>query len=569
MPVRNPFAPTVRHATGPPEPSRRNGTEHPVVEAAGRRPYIPPTDLENRTTDEMRIAQNDDRNVTLTLENIILIGALLLFVSVLAGKLASRFRAPALLLFLGVGMFFGLHLISFNSPVIAQFVGSIALSVILFSGGMDTRWNAIRPVLGAGVVLATAGVLLTALILAGLIVLVSPWCGVPMSFMLAMLCASTMASTDSASVFSILGSRRQGLRENLRPLLELESGSNDPMAYMLTVLMVDLLSPGETANLGHSILLFAIGMTAGALAGYLFGKIAVWFINKLDLENPSLYSVLLLAFVFLTFSLTNLVYGNGYLAVYIAGLVVGNRPLAHKRSLTTFFDGFTWLFQIILFVTLGLLVNSEDLFQPEVMLTGTLIGLFMIFVARPIAVGLCLLPFRKFSARARSYISWVGLRGAVPIIFVTYPVVAGIEGAELLFNIVFFVTLLSLVLQGTTVSWAADKLDLSYEQREPVFNEEVLSARFGSSATELHVDTALLRNGDRLKDICLPPSTLVVTVARDGNFFVPKGDTILLEGDTLLVISENRDLIGRPDPANPPANETTSDSETDIETESA
>lgn len=478
----------------------------------------------------------------LTTENIILIGALLL-VSVFAGKAAYRFGAPALLLFLGVGMLFGLRLISFNSAPVAQFVGMVALCIILFSGGMDTRYRAIRPVIGPGVVLATVGVALTALIVAGFVYVVAPWCNAEMSFLLALLFAATMSSTDSASVFSILRSRRQGLSENLKPLLELESGSNDPMAYILTILLVGLLTPGESMGFGTSLLLFVVGMTLGVVAGYAFGRLAVWTINRINIENQSLYAVLLLAFVFLTFSVTDLIRGNGYLAVYVAGLVVGNYPIVHKKTLGTFFDGFTWLFQVILFVTLGLLVNIDELLQPEVLLLGGLTGLFMILVARPAAVFLSLLPFRKFTTRARLYVSWVGLRGAVPIIFATYPVVAGVEDSSLLFNIVFFVTLLSLVVQGTTVSLMAEWLGLAYPERERIFNDEVMNRMLDDATTELTVTEAMLEPGHHLRDIVLPAATLVVMVARDGTFFVPKGNSVLRVGDKLLVVTENKSEV--------------------------
>ena len=479
----------------------------------------------------------------LTTENIILIGALLLLVSVFAGKVADRFGAPALLLFLGVGMLVGLRLISFNSAPVAQFVGMVALCIILFSGGMDTRYRAIRPVIGPGVVLATVGVALTALIVAGFVYVVAPWCNAGMSFLLALLFAATMSSTDSASVFSILRSRRQGLSENLKPLLELESGSNDPMAYILTILLVGLLTPGESMGFGTSLLLFVVGMTLGVVAGYAFGRLAVWTINRINIENQSLYAVLLLAFVFLTFSVTDLIRGNGYLAVYVAGLVVGNYPIVHKKTLGTFFDGFTWLFQVILFVTLGLLVNIDELLQPEVLLLGGLTGLFMILVARPAAVFLSLLPFRKFTTRARLYVSWVGLRGAVPIIFATYPVVAGVEDSSLLFNIVFFVTLLSLVVQGTTVSLMAEWLGLAYPERERIFNDEVMNRMLDDSTTELTVTEAMLEPGHHLRDIVLPAATLVVMVARDGTFFVPKGNSVLRVGDKLLVVTENKSEV--------------------------
>lgn len=476
-------------------------------------------------------------------ENVVLVGALLLFVAVMAGKVAYRFGAPALLLFLGVGMLFGLNFISFRSVEMTQFVGMIALCIILFTGGMDTSFQEIKPIIGPGVVLATVGVVMTAMVLAGFVWLVAPWLDLEISFALALLLAATMSSTDSASVFSILRSRRQGLSENLKPLLELESGSNDPMAYILTILLVGLLTPGESMGFGTSLLLFVVGMTLGVVAGYAFGRLAVWTINRINIENQSLYAVLLLAFVFLTFSVTDLIRGNGYLAVYVAGLVVGNYPIVHKKTLGTFFDGFTWLFQVILFVTLGLLVNIDELLQPEVLLLGGLTGLFMILVARPAAVFLSLLPFRKFTTRARLYVSWVGLRGAVPIIFATYPVVAGVEDSSLLFNIVFFVTLLSLVVQGTTVSLMAEWLGLAYPERERIFNDEVMNRMLDDATTELTVTEAMLEPGHHLRDIVLPAATLVVMVARDGTFFVPKGNSVLRVGDKLLVVTENKSEV--------------------------
>ena len=478
----------------------------------------------------------------LTTENIILIGALLLLVSVFAGKVAYRFGAPALLLFLGVGMLFGLRLISFNSAPVAQFVGMVALCIILFSGGMDTRYRAIRPVIGPGVVLATVGVALTALIVAGFVYVVAPWCNAGMSFLLALLFAATMSSTDSASVFSILRSRRQGLSENLKPLLELESGSNDPMAYILTILLVGLLTPGESMGFGTSLLLFVVGMTLGVVAGYAFGRLAVWTINRINLANHSLYSVLLLAFIFFAFAFTDLVKGNGYLAVYLAGLVVGNHKLAQKRSLTVFFDGFTWLMQIVMFLTLGLFVNSDELLRPEVLILGGAVGAFMILVARPVTVFACLLPFRRFTTKARLYVSWVGLRGAVPILFAIYPMMAGVEHAELLFNVVFLSTIISLLVQGTTVSGMANLLGLAYEERESAFNVE-MHEEMKSALTEVEVNENLLASGHTLKDITLPENTLVMMVCRDGEYFVPQGKTELKLGDKLLVISDRSEEL--------------------------
>ena len=476
--------------------------------------------------------------INLSGENIVLVGALLLFVAVLAGKVAYRFGAPALLLFLGVGMLFGLDFISYRSVDITQFIGMMSLCVILFTGGMDTSFREIRPIIGPGVVLATAGVVMTALVLAGFVWLIAPWLGLEMPFALALLLASTMSSTDSASVFSILRSKKQGLKEHLRPLLELESGSNDPMAYMLTILLIGVLSnTSEHIGLGMSVVAFVVQMVVGALSGYLVGRLAVWTINRIGLANHSLYVVLLLAFVFFSFAFTDLVGGNGYLAVYLSGLVIGNHKLVQKRPLTVFFDGFTWLMQIVMFLTLGLFVNSDELLQPEVLILGCSVGFFLILVARPLSVFACLLPFRKFTARARLYISWVGLRGAVPILFAIYPMMDDVEYADLLFNVVFLSTIISLLVQGTTVSGMANLLGLAYEERESAFDVN-MHEDMKSVLTEVEVNESMLESGHTLKDIVLPENTLVMMICRDGEYFVPQGKTELRLGDKLLVISD-------------------------------
>ena len=474
----------------------------------------------------------------ITTENILLIGALLLFVAVMAGKAAYRFGAPALLFFLGVGMLFGINFISFHSVEATQFVGMIALCIILFTGGMDTKFSEIRPVIGPGIVLATAGVVMTAVIVAGFVTLIAPWVGLAVSFPAALLLAATMSSTDSASVFSILRSKKQGLNENLRPLLELESGSNDPIAYVLTIVLIGVLSGGaEAVSIPMSIVKFVIQMLLGGLMGYGIGRIAVWIINRINLSNYSLYPVLLLAFVFFTFSFTDLIGGNGYLAVYLAGLVLGNNQLTQKRSLTIFFDGFTWLVQIVMFLTLGLFVNLDELLRPDVLMLGCLVGAFMMFVARPVTVFACMAPFRKFTTKARLYVSWVGVRGAVRIIFATYPLLAGTEGARLLFNVVFLVTILSLLVQGTTVSWMANLLGLGYAEKSPAFGVDV-HEDIPSIFTEVLVNESMLQGGTTLKEINLPEHTLVMMVYRDGDYFVPQGNTALKVGDKLLVISD-------------------------------
>ena len=480
-------------------------------------------------------------------ENFLLIGALLLFVAVLAGKAAYRLGAPALLLFLGVGVLFGYNdFVSFHSVDFAEFVGMVALCIILFGGGMDTIFSDIRPVMIPGVVMATLGVALTAAIVGLFIYFIAPLVGVSqeISIPFALLMAATMSSTDSASVFSILRTKKQGLMENLRPLLELESGSNDPMAYVLTVVLVSVVT-GDNISASNVVGTFFVQMLVGTVLGYAFGRVTVWIINKINIRsNQSLYSVLLLACAFFTFSFTTMVYGNGYLAVYIAGLVVGNMKIVHRNMLRIFFDSFTWLLQIVLFLLLGLIVNVHDLLSFDVLIMGGLIGLFMILVARPVAVFLSLAPFRNFSVKARAYVSWVGLRGAVPIIFALYSVSHGVENSDFLFNVVFIVTIISLLVQGTTVSGMANWLNLSFKERERTF-KLVVPDHIRSEFSEIEVNGSMLRNGKTLKDIRLPGHTLVVMVYRAGNYFVPKGDTELNKGDKLLVVSDNNDELIR------------------------
>ena len=460
-------------------------------------------------------------------ENVVLVGALLLFVAVMAGKVAYRFGAPALLLFLGVGMLFGLNFISYRSVEMTQFVGMIALCIILFTGGMDTKFSEIKPIIGPGVVLATVGVVMTAFVLAGFVWLVAPWLGIEIPFALALL----------------LASKKQGLKQNLRPLLELESGSNDPMAYMMTILLISVVSNTSSGvGLGMSVVFFVVQMVVGALSGYLIGRLAVWTINRINLVNHSLYSVLLLAFIFFSFAFTDLIKGNGYLAVYLSGLVIGNHKLQQKRPLTVFFDGFTWLMQIVMFLTLGLFVNSNELLEPRVLILGGLVGAFMILVARPLTVFACLLPFRKFTTKARLYVSWVGLRGAVPILFAIYPLMAHVENAGLLFNVVFLGTIISLLVQGTTVSGMANLLGLAYEERESAFSVD-MHQDMKSALTEVEVNETMLESGHTLKDITLPENTLVMMVCRDGEYFVPQGKTELKLGDKLLVISDRSEEL--------------------------
>ena len=478
-----------------------------------------------------------------TAGNILLIGSILLFVSIVVGKTGYRFGVPTLLLFLMVGMAFGSDGlgIQFHSAKEAQFIGMVALSIILFSGGMDTKFSDIKPILAQGIALSTLGVLLTALFAGLFIWWLSgmSWTNIHFPLITSLLLASTMSSTDSASVFAILRSQKINLKHNLRPMLELESGSNDPMAYMLTVVLIQL-TQSASMGIGGILSSFFIQFIVGAIAGYLLGKLAILMLNRLNIDNQSLYPILLLSFVFFTFSLTDLLGGNGYLAVYIAGMMVGNARIMHRKEINTFMDGLTWLFQIIMFLCLGLLVNPHEMI--EVALVALLIGVFMIVIARPLSVFICMLPFgKKVTLKSRLFVSWVGLRGAVPIIFATYPVVEQVPGADAIFNIVFFITIVSLVIQGTTVSHMSRWLGLSMPMPKTGNDFGVeLPEEIGSDLRDLTVTAELLANGNTLKEMNIPQGTLVMIVKRDDAYLVPNGQLQLELGDKLLLISEKK-----------------------------
>lgn len=475
-----------------------------------------------------------------SVENMLLIGSVLLIISIVVGKTGYRFGVPALLLFLLVGMFFGSDGLGlqFNNTHQAQAIGMVALSVILFSGGMDTKVADIKPIMSAGVVLSTAGVLLTALFTGLFIWIISGMSFTNISFPLttSLLLAATMSSTDSASVFAILRSQKMNLKHNLRPMLELESGSNDPMAYMLTIVLIQIILSGSM-NAGEIAGNLAVQFLVGGAGGYILGKLTVLFLNKINIDNQSLYAILLLGCVFFTFTITDRLHGNGYLAVYIAGMVVGNKKIVYRKEIATFMDGMSWLFQIIMFLTLGLLVNPHEMLN--VALVAILVGVFLILIGRPLSVFLCLLPFRKINFKSKLFVSWVGLRGAVPIIFATYPVVAGVEGSNSIFNIVFFITIVSLVVQGTSISFFARLLHLSapLPQTGNEFGVE-LPEEIDSSLSDMTVTPEMIEQADTLKEMNLPQGTLVMIVKRGNEFLIPNGSLKLHVGDKLLLISE-------------------------------
>ena len=494
----------------------------------------------------------------ITSENILLIGSTLLIAGVLIGKSSYRFGLPLLLIFLLVGMAFGTDGlgIQFSDMHTAQFIGMVALCIILFSGGMGTKISAIRPVIVPGLVLSTVGVLLTALITGLFIWWLSDmsWTNIHFAFLPSLLLAATMSSTDSASVFGILGSQKVALRNNLRPMLELESGSNDPMAYMLTIILIEALTLGGGLSVGSIAVELLLQFGVGAAAGFLMGKLTLWLIGVYKrigrtagaqedaVQATSMMCILMIGCVFFTFAITTALAGNGYLAVYISGIILGNATLPNHRGITKFIDGMTWLAQIVVFLMLGLLVNPHEMV--DVAAVSLLIGVFMILVGRPLSVFLSLAPFRKLSLRCKTFISWVGLRGAVPIIFATYPVVDHVEGAGQIFNIVFFVTLLSLLIQGTTVIASARRLKLidTDATDDEDFGVE-LADELPTSLQTMTLTSQHLAGGNTLRDMNIPAGSLVMMIRRGNRYIVPNGTRRLHPGDTLLIIKEEKGNI--------------------------
>ncbi|PWT97393.1 MAG: potassium/proton antiporter [Bacteroidetes bacterium] len=475
----------------------------------------------------------------LTTENILLFGSLLLFASILSSKTSARLGIPTLILFLVVGMLAGsdgIGGIYFDDPKIAQFLGVAALNFILFSGGLETKWESIKPILRQGISLATIGVFLTALTV-GLFV---HWI-TDFSLLEGLLLGAVVSSTDAAAVFSILRSKSIGLKGGIRPLLELESGSNDPLAYVLTITLTQIIVQGE-ANYSAIALKFVLEMVLGGLFGLIFGKAMIWIINKIKLDTEGLYPVLLLAMIFFIFSFTDLLGGNGFLAVYLSGVLLGNNKFIHKKSLLKFYDGQAWLMQIIMFLTLGLLVFPSKI--PPVVGPGLLISFFLIFVARPIGVFISL-SFFRMKTREKLFISWVGLRGAVPIVFATYPLIAGIGKADMIFNLVFFISATSVLLQGTILGYVARKLHVyvpeKSKRRFPLDLE--LSEVAKSELTEITLPKESNAIGKKIVELNFPVSSSIVMIKRNNKYFIPTGATQLVDGDNMLITADNTDAI--------------------------
>lgn len=475
--------------------------------------------------------------MNLTIENILLVGSLLLFISIIVGKTSYKFGVPTLLLFLAIGMLAGsdgIGGIHFDNPQIAQFIGIVSLNFILFSGGLDTNWTSVKPILREGLVLSTVGVLLTALSLGTFV-----WYVTDFTIYESMLLGSIVSSTDVAAVFSILRSKNLALKTNLRPTLELESGSNDPMAYVLTIAFLTLVI-NQDQNIISIIPLFFQQMILGGIAGFGFGRVSKFIINNIKLDFEGLYPVLVIALMFITFSATDFVGGNGFLAIYICAVYLGNQDLIHKKTIFKMYDGLAWLMQIVLFLTLGLLVFPSQI-MPYFGI-GILISLFLILVSRPVSVFLSLM-FFKMKLRRRFYISWVGLRGAVPIVFATYPLLAGIEKASMIFNIVFFISVTSVLIQGTTLSIVAKWLNVALPEKVKPISEidKLILDLPKSSLQEFEILPDSKAVNKRIIDLNFPKSAFIVMIKRNEEYIRPGGSTIIEAKDSLMVLADSQE----------------------------
>jgi len=462
------------------------------------------------------------------LEIYLLIVASMMLLSVLSSKLSDTFGIPVLFIFLGLGMLAGSEGvlgIYFDNAQLAQTVGTIALIYILFGGGLDTQWKIIKPILKDGLILATVGVFLTALFTAVIVYYVLQF-----SFLESLLVGAIVSSTDAAAVFAILRAKGIDLKKGLSPLLELESGSNDPMAIFLTVAILQIILLPESSSIGGWIISFFLQFFLGVLFGVIFGTLMPKILNKIHFSFYGLYPVFTIAWVMLLFSLTTFSMGNGFLAVYLAGIVANKQEFVFKKSLVGFHDGLSWIMQIAVFLTLGLLVFPSQL--PDVAWHGLIIALWLIFIARPAGIFLSLI-FSKFTFKEKSFISWVGLRGAVPIVLATYPFLEGLENASLIFNTVFFIVLLSILVQGSTLPWMAKFLKV--EKVEELEKKPNVSPLFYHTLKQLYIDEGSKVIGSNIVELQLPSDFLILLIKRDNDYIRPIGSTIFQEGDLLLI----------------------------------
>ena len=472
----------------------------------------------------------------------VLLGALLLFIAVLSSKISSRFGIPALIVFILVGILAGtdgIGNINFDNFEMVNKFGIIALAYILFMGGITMKVKDVKPVFAPGLSLATVGVFLTAIIV-GLL----SYKFLGFSVCESLLLGGIISSTDAAAVFSVLRAKSISLRGNLKPLLEFESGSNDPMAVFLTVIFIAILN-NEVASTSEFIIKFIQQMGLGIILGYLFGKFAVGLINKIKLGYDGLYLVLTISLVAFSYSFAEIVGANGFMCVYVCGLTMSTMSFVHKKNIITFHDGIAWVMQILMFLVLGLLVFIKDL-VPFV-LPAILVSTILIAIARPIAVFVSLIPF-KYSVKEKMMISWVGLRGAAPIVLATFPLLAGVEKANDIFNVVFFVVLISVLIQGTTIPAIAKllKVDAPIEAN----NKNPLALETGDNKNEL-IEIIVPENSKvnekMIYELGMPKNSLIAMILRDDAYIIPSGTLQLKTNDVLYILidKDNQEALNQ------------------------
>jgi len=467
--------------------------------------------------------------------NLLLAISILLVLSIFASKATGRLGVPTLLIFLGIGMLAGsdgIGGIYFDDAAITQNVGIIALIYILFSGGLDTNWNRVKPIFWQGFSLATLGVFITAIVVGIFVYKI-------LNFTLfeGILVGSIVASTDAAAVFSIMRSQKIQLSGQIRETIELESGSNDPMSVFLTIALLRLVKEPD-AGMMDLFILFIQQMGLGAVGGFLFGKVSIFLINKIKLQYEGLYPVLTITIALLSYSLTSYIGGNGFLAVYLTGLILSDKDFIHKKSLLRLHDGVSWLMQIIMFLLLGLLVFPKQLLS--VVWIGIVLSVILIFIARPLSVYISL-AFAKLNFKEKAMISWVGLRGSVPIILATFPKEAGIEKADLIFNLVFFIVITSILFQGTLLPAVAKffkviEKDSNQQPKIVPFQPEEIGKTDNDLVTvTLSKESKLI--GKQIVEVGLPEGALIVLLTRGEEYVVPRGATQLMENDIILILA--------------------------------